>query len=121
LVLYHLYEWERYRKAALKVVPSAHFIGPETCCELPLFPNFLVDERKNIILASHHYYITSLHDRLTTASSLLSREVAQEFITFATKWVALAHDAGLPLEISETNTISGGGVFRPFVGLRPPG
>lgn len=107
----YLNEWEQYRSIVLQVAPSAHFIGPDTCCESPMFSNFLSDEGKNIILASHHYYITSLHTKYTTPVSLLSRTVAQQFSTFATEWVALAQEAGLSLEISEANTIAGGGVL----------
>lgn len=106
----YLAEWERYRGAVLRVAPSAHFVGPDACCQSPLLPSFLDKEGKYVILASHHYYVTSLHTRLTTPSALLGRDVAQQFITLSTGWVALAQEAGLPFEISETNTVAGGGV-----------
>lgn len=104
-----LEEWEQYKNAVLSAVPSAEFIGPEACCETPFFTNFLVDEGKSIIIATHHYYNGNASTTSFTPSYLLSKQVMHLFVAQATKWMAFALDQRLPLEISETNTFSGGG------------
>ena len=106
-----LYEWERYKNAIRKNVPTATFIGPEACCETPFFPNFLLDEGKggDVLVATHHDYNGNALVKSFTASYLLRKQTMQQFVARATRWVALARNARLPLEISESNTFSGGG------------
>jgi hypothetical protein len=104
----YLNEWNQYRNAILSIIPSAKFNGPDACCETTLLPNFLSDERQYLTVATHHYYPKDKPP--ATPSFLLSKQVSQKFVTVVSKWIALAKVEGLHLELSESNTITDGGI-----------
>lgn len=108
---YHA-EWQNYRNAVLETVPTARFDGPDTCCATPFFPSFALDAGQDgaISALSHHYYTRDAKAGGLTAAYILSSQVAQQFETEASQWVALAREAGLPMDITESNSISTGGV-----------
>jgi len=110
-----LTQWVTYRNAVLAQVPTAKFFGPEACCKTSWFSSFLHDVRSDGSLAAatrHYYYYSGSHARATnlTAETLLSEETLQRFTLAAREWVAAADKQGLPVAITEINTISNGGI-----------
>jgi hypothetical protein len=105
-------EWQNYRDAILRAVPSARFFGPDTCCATSFFPSFALDASRDRAMSAltQHYYTRDAKAGGTTAAFILSRKVAQQFETFVGQLAANASDAGLPLDITESNSISSGGV-----------
>ncbi len=110
-----LTQWEAYRNAVLAQVPTAKFFGPEACCQTSWFSSFLHDAGSGGSLAAatrHYYYYSGSHARATnlTAETLLSEQALQRFTLAAREWVAAADKQGLPVAITEINTISNGGM-----------
>ncbi len=104
-------EWDQYRLAVLQTVPFARFIGPELATETSsFFAPFMQDEGSGLIAASHHYYTTVRTTTGTDAPSIpfiLSSQVAQTLAERIAQW---QQDSGsVPVEITEANSISGGG------------
>ncbi len=107
---YH-YEWEKVYNMVLASIPHAVFIGPDTCCTSPFFENFVDDEgaQHSIAVVTHHYYTRGMVDPYPTITQFLSQKTNQEFTEALSDWISLAHIEGLPLAITEGNSISDGG------------
>jgi hypothetical protein len=103
------YEWEQYRDAILRMVPSANFIGPDVCCSTLFISHFLkTDDGKAISALSSHYYISSSK---VSIGFILSKSSAKRFVSMASQWITLAHSVDRPLYITESNTLSLGGAL----------
>jgi hypothetical protein len=105
-------EWNTYYTAIRQLVPAAKFIGSDACCESSFFYNFTSDESQKIIAAAHHYYTNEDFygtDQAESIPFLLSDRVSEIQAEYIGKWVETARQAGVPLEITESNTFSGGG------------
>jgi hypothetical protein len=111
----YLADWNADRDAILHDVPHARFIGPEACCQSGWLPAFLQDESLSGVLsaASHHYYSYSDQEepnRHVTIESFLSVSNMNKFIFQARSWVAAADQYNLPVDITELNSITNGGL-----------
>lgn len=107
--------WNADRKAVLASVPTAHFLGPEACCQSGWLPAFLQDEEASAVLsaASHHYYYYSGKNANTahiTVETLLSQQGMNQFVLQASSWVVAADRYKLPVDITEMNSITNGGI-----------
>ncbi len=107
--------WNADRNAILASVPTAHFFGPEACCQSGWLPAFLQDERTSGMLsaASHHYYYYSGNSAGAahiTVETLLSQQGMNQFVLQASSWVAAADEYKLPVDITEINSITNGGI-----------
>ena len=112
----YLAEWEANRNAVLAQVPTAKLFGPEACCQNPpWFDSFVQSEgnSKTLVAASRHYYSYSgaspLASQLTAASLLLPKVLAN-YTLAAREWATTAAQAKIPLDITEINSISNGGI-----------
>src|SRR5258708_6458793 len=111
----YLSEWNADHNAVLAQVPTARFFGPEACCETPWFASFVHDEGPSGLLVAatrHYYYYSGQHAAATnlTAMSLLSQAALQRFTLAAHGWVPSADGHGLPVNISQINSISKPGI-----------
>jgi hypothetical protein len=107
--------WNTDRNMILARVPNAHFFGPEACCQTGWLPTFLQDEAASGVIstASHHYYYYSginSDAAHITIQTLLSQQRMNQFILQASSWVSAADKYKLPMDITEMNSISNGGV-----------
>jgi hypothetical protein len=111
----YLAQWEKDHDIILKASPHAQFIGPDTTVQSSWMQNFLtsVSKNSNLLEASHHYYsYTSISHNVTLSpASLLNPHLMQNFEKGAINWVTTANEFGLPIIISEMNTISNGGIL----------
>jgi len=111
----YLTQWNADRDAILTKVPSAHFFGPETASQTTWFPKFLQDEAPSNRLAavSRHYYFYSggnAKNSHITVKDILSLGASKQFALEARDWVSQANQYKVPVDISEMNTISNGGI-----------
>jgi hypothetical protein len=103
-------EWEAYAAALANVGPP--LVGDDDCCHDTWFASFVTDEHVQLSAASHHLYPTSATgtgDRVPTIENLLGASLMDASVARIQTWVADAAPYGLPVEISETNSTSGGG------------
>ena len=89
--------------------------GPEACCQKDCVPNFLQDEHASgsLSAASHHYYYYSgqeYQEAHITLETLLSPAGMGQFVRAASGWIEEADQDGLPVDITEINFISNGGI-----------
>jgi hypothetical protein len=108
-------EWKADRNAVLAQVPSAKFFGPEVCCVSYWFPSFLRDAGENgtLVAGSVHHYISNGGPGNAggiTPQGLLSPQAMNKFKQTEKGWVTEASKEGLPVDITEINTISNGGM-----------
>lgn len=106
-------EWDAYYAAIHKLVPAAKFIGSDACCESPFFYSFAHDEGGKIVAASHHYYAGQViygSGQNPGIPYLLSTYLEGQQASYISRWEAAAQQAGVPLEITESNTFSNGGI-----------
>jgi len=109
------FEWEAYVQAIRTRVPNAPISGPGTCCGTGLqwMPRFIPDERRQLILATHHIYPMS--NPYTgpaynpTIENMLSPQLMTRVAGTVDEVVRPARAQGLPLQIAESNSASGGG------------
>ena len=112
----YIVEWEADRNAILAQVPTARFIGPEICCISSWFSSFVQDEGASgtLVAASiHHYAFSGLQGNVRgiTPQSLLAPQTTQQFVTEEQTLLSAASKKGLPVDISETNSVSNGGMI----------
>ncbi len=102
-------DWSQERDAILALVPSAKIIGPEACCGTDLFSTFARAEQSDpaLIGLSHHFYIPQT--TAPTITLMLNPTVMQQFAVEAATWLSLAQTDHVPLDITESNSFSGGG------------
>lgn len=109
----YIAEWNAYYTAVHQLVPAAKFIGSDACCESPFFYNFVQDESGKIIAATHHFYAGQViygSGQNADIPYLLSTYLEGQQAEYLSRWKAAAQQAGVPLEITESNTFSNGGV-----------
>jgi len=111
----YLTKWKAYRNAVLAQVPTVKFLGPEICCKTSWFSSFLHDVGSSGSLAAatrHYYYYSGSHAlaKNLSAETLLSAQAMQRFTIAAREWVVAADKQGLPVAITEINTISNKGI-----------
>jgi hypothetical protein len=109
----YIAEWNAYYTAVHQLVPAAKFIGSDACCESPLFYNFVQDESGKIIAATHHFYAGQViygSGQNADIPYLLSTYLEGQQAEYLSRWRAVAQQAGVPLEITESNTFSNGGI-----------
>ncbi|HLV97564.1 MAG TPA: glycosyl hydrolase family 79 C-terminal domain-containing protein [Ktedonobacterales bacterium] len=104
-------EWKRTRDAILAAVPSAEFIGPEVCCDSTIFSSFIQGSRGDgsLLAISRHYYTRASEGPKPTVNGLLSAQGMAKFASSEAGWVKFANSYHLPFELTETNSIAGGG------------
>lgn len=106
----YLYEWKQIHDAVVLVVPQAQFIGPDTCCGVTFFDPLLDADAPILSMASHHYYIHR-PTGVITPETLLDQSTSNDFTNHVIAWLAVAQAHHLRLNISESNTLSNGGLI----------
>lgn len=109
----YLYEWRRYQRSILRRI-RATFIGPEACCGTPLFDDFLRDpSASGISISSHHLYgISNTTQGVTLYPSiplLLNQFTLHNEEKLLDQWTNEAISSRKILELTEVNSVSGGG------------
>jgi hypothetical protein len=96
--------------AVRKGAPNARVSGPDTF-SVSWLPPYVKAEKGTISLLAEHYYpLANRGGPYGTAATLLSRPTATAEASTINAAVAAARSARLPLQISETNSASGGGI-----------
>jgi hypothetical protein len=89
--------------------------GPAACCswentrDLETFMDGLRHSNLKLVTV-HEYVTTTCGGRTVTIPQLLAAETTERFIRRARRWVAAAHERGLPIALAETNSTSCGGM-----------
>jgi hypothetical protein len=110
----YLGEWKAIHDAVIATDPTARFVGPDTTVQTKQtnwLQEFLLDPQARQDLnavARHYYFYSGLTHKHADPKSLLDPTVWQVFSQEAQGWVVAADK--LPVYITETNTISSGGV-----------
>ena len=108
-------EWNTYQDAIHKATNNASekLMGPDIADNDTWFTTFLARQPSMLSILTHHFY--AIHKNRIPANetvsqlidSLLSNSLMQQTASTITTW---KHDAGnIPLAITETNSITGGG------------
>lgn len=110
----YLGEWMAIRNTVIAADPTARFVGPDNTVQTKQtdwLQTFLQNPqaRKELnAVARHYYFYSGLAHKNATPISLFDPTVWQKFSQEAQGWVVAANT--LPVYITETNTISSGGV-----------
>jgi Glycosyl hydrolase family 79 C-terminal beta domain len=100
-------EWEANYQSIVQAVPTAKFVGSDSCCESQFYYQFTQDEHDKIIAATHHYYTGQENNK--GIAYLLSKDVSDHLSQRLPQWLFTASQARVPLMITESNTFSQGG------------
>ena len=104
-----LTQWRLIRAAVRLRVPSAAFLGPDSCCNTSFFSSFAIEARHDVAGLSFHFYAGE-PGRKAAAAYLMSPTPMRLFETREQEyWGGSARADGLPLDLTETNTFPGGG------------
>lgn len=110
----YLGEWKAIYNAVMAVDHSARFIGPDTTVQTKQsdwLQGFLQNQqaRKDISAVGRHYYFyNGVTYKSTDPASLFDPTVWQRFVTNLQGWIVESNT--LPMDITETNSISNGGI-----------
>jgi hypothetical protein len=97
-------------QAVHKGAPRAHISGPNTF-HLTWLPQYAAAEKGTISqLAEQYYPLNDCHGPSGTPATLLSRHTAATEADVISTAAAAARTAGVPLQITETNTAACGGI-----------
>ncbi|MER8186832.1 glycosyl hydrolase family 79 C-terminal domain-containing protein [Kitasatospora sp. NPDC094015] len=101
---------QRCLDAVRKGAPQVPFAGPDLA-STGMLPAYAAWAKGKIGLLDQHYYaISGCRSKDATAAGLLSRERASAAASTIGKLSATAAGLGVPLRLSETNSISCGGI-----------
>ncbi len=102
-------EYEQWRAAILRVVPTARFAAPDTASSIEWVERMAADARGSVQLLTTHYYRNG--QQQGTAEQLARPDDALRANLIRLR--AAAQSSGIPWRMCETNSFSGGG--RPGV------
>ncbi|HVB62829.1 MAG TPA: hypothetical protein VNE61_16675 [Ktedonobacteraceae bacterium] len=106
----YLSEWQDEERAVVAAVPQAAISGPDTCCSTDFYPSFAQAAGANqVTLLTHHFYTRSSSGSPPTIDQLLSMTTYTQFTGELQGWLQTARSVGLPLALTEVNSISNGG------------
>jgi hypothetical protein len=105
-----LTDYRRYKTALRAQLPGIPFAGPDAAGKTEWVSRFAVDEGKDIVLLTHHYYREGQNPG-STIEKLLG--VDPKLQPQLDQLRAASHRCGVPYRICEVNSFSGGG--RPGV------
>jgi hypothetical protein len=105
-----LADYRRYKTALRAQLPGIPFAGPDVAGKTEWVSRFAVDEAKNIVLLTHHYYREGQNPGSTIGKLLGVDPKLQPQLD---QLRAASQRCGVPYRICEVNSFSGGG--RPGV------
>jgi hypothetical protein len=105
-----LADYRRYKTALRAQLPGIPFAGPDVAGKTEWVSRFAVDEGKDIVLLTHHYYREGQNPGSTIAKLLGVDPKLQPQLD---QLHAASQRCGVPYRICEVNSFSGGG--RPGV------
>jgi len=107
----YLSEWRDEERAVIAAVPQAAIGGPDTCCSNTFYPAFAqaAGSISQVTLLTHHFYTRSAVGSPPTIDQLLSMATYTQFSSELQGWLQTARSVGLPLALTEVNSISNGG------------